>query len=222
MLSKLCGLLVFFNYPPRAESCTVVGGVWGCFLWGSYCRSRFPSAYSFQHLYTLHSTPNSTAKTQFQATERRKLSELTTPVVSCPLLNFLCARESQVKKTWRILNVLSSFPTVNFQFSNVAAYEETKQLCLSGVDLVTEITDLCNSRDFHWWSSENLSLVNLISSYLCSGIIWWVDRWEVQQQESSIAYSYFTWKRGFWVPLETSLLSGLSIAFWYITDWFVS
>lgn len=83
---------------------------------------------------------------------------------------------------------------------------------------MTVIIDLWNSRIFTGDDQKICLFVNLISSYLCLGIPWWADRLEVQHRESSIAYTYFTWNRVFWVPLETSLLPGLSVVVWYISN----
>lgn len=83
---------LFFNYPPKAESCRVVDGVWGCsLLWGSCCREA-----GSHLLLPSNSASNSTTKMWFCWRER-VVTELRSLVFSFrPLLSFLCARENEI------------------------------------------------------------------------------------------------------------------------------
>lgn len=162
-----------------------------------------------------NSTSNSTTEMWFYWRER-VVTELRRLVFSfCPLLSFLCARENEIKKKLKSLECLSPFPTVYFLSWLLVGRPKSIPRWSRSCDLDHRPV---KSMDFHWWWSENLSLVNSVSSHLCSGIIWWVDRSEKQQQEalSSIAYIYFTWNKIFWVPLETFLLPGLSTMVCYL------
>lgn len=160
-----------------------------------------------------NSASNSTTKMWFCWRER-VVTELRSLVFSfCPLLSFLCARENEIKKKKK--KSLSPFPTVYFLSWLLVGRPKSIPQWSRSCDLDHRPV---KSRDFHWWWSENLSLVNSVSSYLWSGIIWWVDRSEKQQPEalSSIPYIYFTWNKVFWVPLETFLLPGLSTMVCYL------
>lgn len=201
---------LFFKYPPRAESCRVVGGVRGCFLlWGSCCRSRFPSAPSFQQYFKFHY--RDVILLEGESCHRVK----ETCFLLLPSIKFPLYKRKWNKKKLKSFECLSPFPTVYFLSWLLVGRPKSIPRWSRSCDLDHRPV---KSMDFYWWWSENLSLVNSVSSHLCSGIIWWVDRSEKQQQEalSSIAYIYFTWNKVFWVPLETFLLPGLSTMVCYL------
>lgn len=161
-----------------------------------------------------NSTSNSTTEMWFCWREScHRVKE--TCFLLLPSIKFPLYKRKWNKKKLKSFECLSPFPTVYFLSWLLVGRPKSIPQWSRSCDLDHRPV---KSMDFYWWWSENLSLVNSVSSHLCSGIIWWVDRSEKQQQEafSSITYIYFTWNKVFWVPLETFLLPGLSAMVCYL------
>lgn len=125
---------LFFNYPPKAESCRLVDGVWGCsLLWGSCCRSRFPSAPSFQQCFKFHY--KDVILLEGESCHRvKEPCFLLLPSIKFPLRK----RKWNLKKKKR---VYLPFPLF---ISYHGCLWEGPRAFLSGVGLVILITDLWN------------------------------------------------------------------------------